>query len=68
MELTLEAVALFALKLVHETDGALAVRDGSLGKLAVERADGAGILTSPLGHALKAAGFHATPRGLRLRG
>ena len=47
---------------------ALAVRDGSLGKLAVERADGEGILTSPLGHALEAAGFHATPRGLRLRG
>jgi ATP-dependent helicase Lhr and Lhr-like helicase len=47
---------------------ALAVRDGSLGKLAVERADGAGVLASPLGHALQAAGFHATPRGLRLRG
>jgi ATP-dependent Lhr-like helicase len=47
---------------------ALAVRDGALGKLTVERADGAGILTSPLGHALEAAGFHATPRGLRLRG
>jgi ATP-dependent Lhr-like helicase len=47
---------------------ALAVREGSLGKLAVERADGEGILTSPLGHALEAAGFHATPRGLRLRG
>jgi ATP-dependent Lhr-like helicase len=47
---------------------ALAVREGSLGRLAVERADGEGILTSPLGHALEAAGFHATPRGLRLRG
>ncbi len=47
---------------------ALAVRDGSLGKLAVERADGTSVLDSPLGHALEAAGFHATPRGLRLRG
>ncbi len=47
---------------------ALAVREGALGKLTVERADGEGILTSPLGQALEAAGFHATPRGLRLRG
>ncbi len=47
---------------------ALAVREGHLGKLTVERADGEGILTSSLGHALAAAGFHATPRGLRLRG
>ncbi|MPZ96074.1 MAG: DEAD/DEAH box helicase, partial [Propionibacteriales bacterium] len=47
---------------------ALAVREGALGKLTVERADGEHILTSPLGKALEAAGFHATPRGLRLRG
>ncbi|HKE51155.1 MAG TPA: ATP-dependent helicase [Actinomycetes bacterium] len=47
---------------------ALAVRDGALGKLTVERADGTGVLTSPLGRVLEAAGFHATPRGLRLRG
>jgi len=47
---------------------ALAVRDGQLGRLQVERADGAPVLTSPLGHALERAGFHATPRGLRLRG
>ncbi len=47
---------------------ALAVREGALGKLTVERADGEGVLTSPLGRALEAAGFHATPRGLRLRG
>ncbi|WP_442907677.1 ATP-dependent helicase [Kineococcus sp. G2] len=48
---------------------ALAVRDGALGKLTVERADGAEVLTSasPLGAALEAAGFHATPRGLRIR-
>ncbi|WP_031162963.1 ATP-dependent helicase [Streptosporangium roseum] len=46
---------------------ALAVRDGALGKLTVERADGTAINDSPLGAALKAAGFHPTPRGLRLR-
>ncbi len=46
---------------------ALAVRDGALGKLTVERADGEHILGSPLSSALEAAGFHATPRGLRLR-
>jgi ATP-dependent Lhr-like helicase len=46
---------------------ALAVRDGALGKLAVERADGAPIVASPLGDALEAAGFRPTPRGLRLR-
>ena len=47
---------------------ALAVRDGALGKLSVERADGAPVVTSPLGEALAAAGFRPTPRGLRLRG
>jgi ATP-dependent Lhr-like helicase len=46
---------------------ALAVRDGALGKLTVERADGAHIFGSALGAALESAGFHATPRGLRLR-
>ncbi|MFB9378037.1 ATP-dependent helicase [Kineococcus gynurae] len=48
---------------------ALAVRDGVLGRLTVEKADGAGVLTagSALGSALEAAGFHATPRGLRIR-
>jgi ATP-dependent Lhr-like helicase len=47
---------------------ALAVRDGALGKLAVERADGAPVVSSALGVALSAAGFRPTPRGLRLRG
>ncbi|WUH90554.1 ATP-dependent helicase [Streptomyces sp. NBC_00433] len=46
---------------------ALAVREGALGKLTVERTNGESALTSPLGRALEAAGFHATPRGLRLR-
>jgi ATP-dependent Lhr-like helicase len=47
---------------------ALAVRDGLLGRIAVERADGAAVTNSPLGAALETAGFHPTPRGLRLRG
>ncbi|WP_424535280.1 ATP-dependent helicase [Sphaerisporangium viridialbum] len=46
---------------------ALAVRDGALGKLTVEKADGTAIVNSPLASALEAAGFHPTPRGLRLR-
>ena len=47
---------------------ALAVRDGSLGTLAVERSDGAHVEDTPLGRALVSAGFTVTPRGLRLRG
>jgi ATP-dependent Lhr-like helicase len=47
---------------------ALAVRDGALGKLQVERADGVPVTASTLGEALEAAGFRPTPRGLRLRG
>ncbi len=46
---------------------ALAVRDGALGRLTVERADGAQVLGSELGQVLENAGFAATPRGLRLR-
>ncbi|MCU1624412.1 MAG: associated domain protein [Frankiales bacterium] len=46
---------------------ALAVREGALGRLTVEKTDGAAALSSPLGAALEAAGFHPTPRGLRLR-
>jgi ATP-dependent Lhr-like helicase len=48
---------------------ALAVREGALGRLTVERADGSPVLGSghPLVDALTRAGFHATPRGLRLR-
>ncbi|MCU1659244.1 MAG: putative ATP-dependent helicase Lhr, partial [Pseudonocardiales bacterium] len=46
---------------------ALAVRDGALGKLQVERADGSPVVASALGAALEAAGFRPTPRGLRLR-
>ena len=51
--------------------GALAdsVRSGTLGPLAVERADGVGLLSGkhPVAEALADAGFHHTPRGLRLR-
>jgi ATP-dependent Lhr-like helicase len=46
-----------------------AVRDGALGRITVEKADG-GIVAydSPLTRALESAGFRHTPRGLRLRG
>ncbi|MGZ8737827.1 MAG: ATP-dependent helicase [Nocardioides sp.] len=51
---------------------ATAVRRGALGRLTVEKADGASILgvgerSSALRQALEGAGFVATPRGLRLR-
>jgi ATP-dependent Lhr-like helicase len=47
---------------------ALAVRDGALGKLTVERADGQEIFDTPLALALAEAGFRPSSRGLRLRG
>ncbi|WP_148615084.1 ATP-dependent helicase [Nocardioides rubriscoriae] len=46
------------------------VRRGALGRLTVEKADGAAILgggSTPLREALDAAGFVTTPQGLRLR-
>jgi ATP-dependent Lhr-like helicase len=48
---------------------ALAVREGALGRLTVERTDGTGVLVgdAPLAAALEAAGFRATPKGLRIR-
>ncbi|MFI1016562.1 ATP-dependent helicase [Streptomyces sp. NPDC020965] len=46
---------------------ARAARVGALGTVTVERANGVPALTSPLSRALESAGFHATPRGLRLR-
>ena len=48
-----------------------AVRRGALGRLTVERADGAQLLgagQTPLRAALQDAGFVSTPKGLRLRG
>ncbi|MTD53587.1 ATP-dependent helicase [Amycolatopsis pithecellobii] len=44
-----------------------AVREGWLGQLAVQRADGEHALTSALADVLRDAGFRATPKGLRLR-
>ncbi|MEU1555345.1 ATP-dependent helicase [Streptomyces scabiei] len=44
-----------------------AARAGSLGTVTVERVNGASALTSPHGPLLEAAGFIATPRGLRIR-
>ncbi|MFF2956090.1 ATP-dependent helicase [Kitasatospora sp. NPDC057965] len=44
-----------------------AARAGALGSVTVERANGEPALGSALGAALEQAGFHATPRGLRLR-
>ena len=46
-----------------------AVAAGALGRMTVQKADGASVHESgPLSAALQAAGFAATPRGLRLRG
>jgi ATP-dependent Lhr-like helicase len=45
-----------------------AVASGALGRITVQKADGASVHESgPLSAALQAAGFAATPRGLRLR-
>ncbi|MGK4580894.1 ATP-dependent helicase [Kitasatospora sp. HPMI-4] len=45
-----------------------AVRQGALGSsVTIERANGESALTSDLGRLLEQAGFHPTPRGLRLR-
>jgi ATP-dependent Lhr-like helicase len=44
------------------------VAGGGMAKLAVETVNGAFIIGTALGSALQAAGFSATPRGLRLRG
>ncbi|MDQ2782110.1 MAG: DEAD/DEAH box helicase, partial [Actinomycetota bacterium] len=48
---------------------ALAVREGALGRLTVQKTDGSQVLSSgqPVVEALARAGFLATPRGLRLR-
>ncbi|MCS0637672.1 ATP-dependent helicase [Streptomyces sp. LP05-1] len=46
---------------------AAAARADALGTITVERINGGAALTSPLSGVLEGAGFHATPRGLRLR-
>jgi ATP-dependent Lhr-like helicase len=45
-----------------------AAASGALGRMTVQKADGASVHeVGPLSSALQAAGFAATPRGLRLR-
>jgi ATP-dependent Lhr-like helicase len=46
---------------------ALAVREGMLGKLTVERSDGEGVFDTPVAAALAEVGFRPSTRGLRLR-
>jgi ATP-dependent Lhr-like helicase len=46
---------------------AAAVRRGTLGRLEVQRADGAAVLETPVARALAQAGFHPTPWGMRVR-
>ncbi|NLU73742.1 DEAD/DEAH box helicase [Streptomyces sp. HNM0575] len=46
---------------------ARAALEGALGTVTVERVNGSPALSSPFGTLLESAGFHATPRGLRLR-
>jgi ATP-dependent helicase Lhr and Lhr-like helicase len=46
---------------------ALAVHDGMLGRLTVQKADGAAIEDTPFADALLNAGFRLTARGLRMR-
>ncbi len=43
------------------------VRRGALGRVTVQRADGESAMSGPVSDALAGAGFHLTPRGLRLR-
>jgi ATP-dependent Lhr-like helicase len=45
----------------------LASREGWLGRLAPEKADGAAVLDSPVARLLLDAGFRLSSRGLRLR-
>ncbi|MEU5832904.1 DEAD/DEAH box helicase [Streptomyces diacarni] len=44
-----------------------AARRGALGTVTIERVNGTAALSSSLGSTLEGAGFHPTPRGLRLR-
>ena len=46
---------------------ALAAREGMLGRLTVQKADGEAIEDTPFAQALLAAGFRHTSRGLRIR-
>jgi ATP-dependent Lhr-like helicase len=46
---------------------AVVAREGKLGRLEVQRADGAAVLDAPVARALAQAGFHPTPWGMRVR-
>ena len=46
---------------------AAAAREGKLGRLEVQRADGEAVLDTPVARALAQAGFHPTPWGMRVR-
>jgi ATP-dependent Lhr-like helicase len=46
---------------------ALSVRDGALGRMTVEKADGEAIFDTPLARVLESAGFRSSLKGLRLR-
>jgi ATP-dependent Lhr-like helicase len=46
---------------------ALAVRDGALGRIDIERADGETVFDTPLARALTEGGFRPSSKGLRLR-
>jgi ATP-dependent Lhr-like helicase len=46
---------------------ALSVREGALGRITVERADGGDVFDTPLARALADAGFRPSTKGLRLR-
>jgi ATP-dependent helicase Lhr and Lhr-like helicase len=46
---------------------AAVAREGKLGRLEVQRADGEAVLDTPVARALAQAGFHPTPWGMRVR-
>jgi ATP-dependent Lhr-like helicase len=46
---------------------AMVAREGRLGRLQVQRADGEAVLDTPVARALAQAGFHPTPWGMRVR-
>jgi ATP-dependent helicase Lhr and Lhr-like helicase len=56
-------------RLVEPAAEALAAiaREGKLGRLEVQRADGEAVLDTPVARALAQAGFHPTPWGMRVR-
>ncbi len=52
----------------HAADAlAVVAREGRLGRLELQRADGGAVLDAPVARALAQAGFHPTPWGMRVR-